>query len=79
MITGSVLFVHLIAAFFGARPLWKQNRKKEAGLLIAVVSISAYAAIARRASLPLLTITDAINFVFGPLETWLETVMGGPF
>lgn len=79
MIIGSVLFVHMAAAFFGVRGLWKQQKMKESALYAALISISAYAAVARPASLPALRIPDCMNLIFGPVEKWIETVMGGPF
>lgn len=79
MIIGSVLIVHMAIAFFGVRSLWKQKLRKEAFLYALLIAVSAYSAIARRASLPLLSITEGITIIFEPVEKWIEKVLGGPF
>jgi type II secretory pathway pseudopilin PulG len=75
----SILLLYAVIGFFGFRYLRKKKWNKEIVLYVLLLAISAYAAIAKRASLPQLSIAPPINYVFRPVEAWLETVMEGPF
>lgn len=74
MVVSLIILIHIVLLVIGMKSFKGDKKKRERYLFLCLILFSTYMGIAEPASLPIVPLINAVDFIFEPLGRWIEKV-----